>query len=91
MQRFASAAFEHLAKHGARIVLLSSVDGVYLGDMEQGEWDEVSVIEYPSLDAVAALTADPDYQAAVVHRTAALDRYVLLAISPTFDASVATL
>jgi uncharacterized protein (DUF1330 family) len=89
MHRFAAAAFEYLVEYGARIVLHSSVDGVYLGDMDQGEWDEVTVIEYPSLDAVAALTADPDYQAVVVHRTAALDRYVLLATRPVFDASVA--
>ena len=86
-QRFSAAALGLLAERGARIVLLSTIDGVYLGDMDQGEWDEMSIVEYPTVEMVTDLAAHPEYQAAVVHRTAALERYLILATTAVFDAS----
>jgi uncharacterized protein (DUF1330 family) len=89
-QRFSAEALELLARVGARLVLLSKVDGVYLGEMAHDAWDDISVVEYPSVGSVNDLASDPAYQAAVVHRTAALERYAIVATTALFDASSTT-
>jgi uncharacterized protein (DUF1330 family) len=86
-QRFSAEAIEHLARVGARLVLLSRVDGVYIGEMAHDEWDDISIVEYPSVATVNDLASDPAFQAAVVHRTAALERYAIVATTALFDAS----
>lgn len=86
-QRYAEVALQHVTNRGGRLVLLSAVDGVVLGAMDQREWDEVAIVEYPSLGAFLDMGQDPDYLAATVHRTAGLERSVLLATTPVIDAS----
>lgn len=91
-QRFSAEALDHLTAAGARLVLLSKVDGskvdgVYLGEVEQDAWDDISIVEYPTVEAVNDLASDPSYQAAAVHRSAALERYIILATTALFDAS----
>jgi uncharacterized protein (DUF1330 family) len=86
-QRYGEVAITHVAKRGGRLVLLSAVDGVALGAAAQDEWDEIAIVEYPSLDAFVDMGQDPDYLAATVHRTAGLERSVILATTPVIDAS----
>jgi uncharacterized protein (DUF1330 family) len=86
-QRYGEVAIAHVAKRGGRLVLLSAVDGVALGAVAQDEWDEIAIVEYPSLDAFIDMGQDPDYLAATVHRTAGLERSAILATTPVIDAS----
>jgi len=44
-------------------------------------WDEVMCVRYPSRDAFLAMTARPDYRAALYHRDAGLARTALLCCS----------
>jgi hypothetical protein len=46
---------------------------------EGEEWDDAVLVEYPSRKAFLDMLALPDYQAAVFHRTAALDDSRLIA------------
>ena len=71
-----------VAAHGGRLVLLSKVDGVYFGRTAHDEWDVIAIIEYPSVEAVDALTDDPDHVKLMVHRHAALERWEILATTP---------
>lgn len=49
----------------------------------QGEaWDQLLLVRYPSPAAFLAMLADPQYQAATVHRTAALADSRLIGTTP---------
>lgn len=67
----AAGAVENMAR--ARAALIAP---------EQESWDEVLLVRYPSPEAFLAMLADPDYQAATVHRTAALADSRLIACTP---------
>lgn len=86
-QRYGAVALGHVARRGGRLVLLSSVDGIVLGALAQDEWDQVAIVEYPTLDAFRNMGEDPDYLAATVHRAAALERSAILATTAVIDAS----
>lgn len=45
-------------------------------------WDQVLLVRYPSPAAFLAMLADPQYQAATVHRSAALADSRLIATTP---------
>ena len=46
-----------------------------------GEWDDVAVVEYPSVEALRTLLQSPDYLAnAEPHRVAALEDWTFLAL-----------
>ncbi len=70
-QRYGEAAAPHLARVGARLLWRGVVRGVPIAPPSEG-WDEALLVEYPSREAFATMVSDPDYQAAAVHRTAAL-------------------
>ena len=86
-ERYGVVAIDHVARRGGRLLLLSAVDGVVLGDVDQREWDQVAIVEYPNFEAFVDMGADPDYLAATVHRTAGLERSVILATTAVIDAS----
>lgn len=46
------------------------------------QWDELLLVRYPSKEAFLSMIGDPEYQAATVHRTAALADSRLLASLP---------
>lgn len=49
----------------------------------EGErWDQLLLVRYPSPEAFLAMLGDPEYQAATVHRTAALADSRLIATTP---------
>lgn len=84
-RRYGENTLACLAERGARIVLLSEADEQVVG--EPGEWDQVIVVEYPSRAAFLDMGRDPRYVAGTVHRTAGLERTMLLATTPVIDAS----
>ena len=49
---------------------------------EHEDWDELLLVHYPSPEAFLEMLADPDYQAATIHRTAALADSRLIACNP---------
>ena len=46
--------------------------GVNLIGPEDEQWDEVLIMQYPARSAFEQMLADPDYQAILFHRTAAV-------------------
>ena len=45
-------------------------------------WDRIFVAAYPSVSAFGEMLKDPDYQKAVVHRTAAIETSRLIRMAP---------
>lgn len=70
-QRYAAVALQKVASVGGRIVWMGQVAASVIAP-EGEEWDDAVLVEYPSRKAFLAMIALPDYQAAAVHRTAAL-------------------
>ena len=57
-QRYGEAAAPFLGKTGASIRYLGNVMATVIGDES---WDEIILVEYPSVAAFLQMTGDPDY------------------------------
>lgn len=77
-QRYAPVALQKVASVGGRIVWMGRVAASVIAP-EGEEWHDAVLVEYPSRKAFLAMIALPDYQAAVLHRTAALEDSRLIA------------
>lgn len=73
-----------LARLGGRVVWRGSFELTLIGPKDE-RWDHCFIVEYPSVGAFATMLRDPEYQAAVVHRQAAVadSRLIRLAPQPT--------
>jgi uncharacterized protein (DUF1330 family) len=71
-QRYGPVALKHLKEMGAQPVFMARALARVIGP-EGEDWDEVLLVRYPTLQAFLTMISKPDYQAAAVHRTAALE------------------
>jgi uncharacterized protein (DUF1330 family) len=77
-QRYGAVALQKVASVGGRIVWMGQVAASVIAP-EGEEWHDAVLVEYPSRKAFLDMIALPDYQAAVFHRTAALEDSRLIA------------
>jgi uncharacterized protein (DUF1330 family) len=71
-------AIDKVREVGGAPIFMSQARARLIGPPEE-QWDEVLLVRYPSVAAFASMLAMPDYRAATVHRTAALDDARLIA------------
>ncbi len=77
-QRYGAVAVQRIASVGGRMLWMGQVQTTVIGpDAEQ--WDDALLIEYPSRKAFLEMVSQPEYQAVVPHRTAALEDSRLIA------------
>ena len=78
-------AFERImVPKGAKVLYSGQVRGFLIGEGE-GAWDAMDLIHYPSTDVMLAMLRNPDYQAAQLHRAAALEGQLLIECGPGFS------
>lgn len=77
-QRYYAVALAKIAEVGGRVLWYGRV-GCSLISVQDEQWDEAVLVEYPSRKAFLAMVSQPDYQAAAIHRTAALSDSRLIA------------
>jgi len=77
--RYLAATAPFLAQVGGEVVFQGPARAVVIG--EEGEWDSVLLVRYPSKDAFLAMLRNPDYQAVTGLRSAALVDARLIACS----------
>jgi len=70
--RYAEGALAAVAKVGGRPIWGADAHQVVIGP-ETERWDQAFLVRYPSRAKFLEMVADPDYQAIVPHRTAALE------------------
>ena len=70
-RRYADGALACVAAHGGRMVYGGAGLMTVIGPAEE-YWDDVLLVEYPSIQAMLDMLASPDYRAIAFHRTAAL-------------------
>ena len=84
--RYSEVALNEVAAVGGRILWMGTVAGTVIGP--DGEaWDDAVLVEYPNVAAFLGMTSRPSYQAAVVHRTAALADSRLLRTVPVMSST----
>jgi uncharacterized protein (DUF1330 family) len=71
-ERYSQLALRHLLKVGGRPSWRADIRGGLIAPKEE-RWDEIILVEYPSRSAFEQMITSPEYQADVIHRTAALE------------------
>ncbi len=74
---YGQAVGEIIAGLGGRLVWAGVPNVLIIGDGDL-QWDQVAIVEYPSLEAFAGMTASEAYQDAHVHREAGLEHQLLI-------------
>ena len=78
-------AFERImVPKGAKVLYSGQVRCFLIGEGE-GALDAMALIHYPSTDVMLAMLRNPDYQAAQLHRAAALEGQLLIECGPGFS------
>lgn len=63
---------------GGRLAWVGFPNTLVIGDVGEGDWDQVAIVAYPSLDAFRKMTESTEYLAAHVHREAGLESQLLI-------------
>jgi uncharacterized protein (DUF1330 family) len=69
--RYGAVAGKMVARYGGGPVAGGPVKAMVIGPADES-WDEFVLVRYPSRQAFFDMVADPEYQACVHHRSAAL-------------------
>jgi len=70
------AALAEVEKRGGCLPLWGTAEQLVIGETD--DWDQVAVVQYPDREAFIDMIRDPDYQASLVHRTAGLEKTVVI-------------
>lgn len=71
-----------LARVGGTILWRGAFQATLIGPEDEA-WDACFIARYPTTHAFLAMIADPDYQRAVIHRTAGVETSRLIRTRPT--------
>jgi len=83
-QRYGAVATQRVASVGGRLIWLGSAQHTVIGP-EAERWDDAVLVEYPSRKAFLTMVSQPEYQATVPHRSAALEDSRLIATHTLAD------
>lgn len=81
-RRYSRLAQQQVAAVGGEVLWLGAVQAHVIAPAAEC-WDDALLVRYPSVAAFLQMLAKPDYQAATVHRTAALEDSRLIATKQT--------
>lgn len=70
-KRYSRTALGKVQGVGGRVELMAAAQVALIAPPGE-QWDELLLVRYPSKAVFLSMLADPEYQAATVHRTAAL-------------------
>ena len=79
--QYGITAFQQVTMRGGRLMQSNKVKISMGGD----DWDSVATMEYQTIGAFFEMLADPDYQAALVHRDAGLEATEILITRPRIN------
>lgn len=75
---YSKQAFAHVAGCGGEVLFWGKAHAAIIAP-EGESWDEMLLVQYPSIEKFVAMVMNPDYQAIAVHRTAGLEDARLIA------------
>ena len=82
--RYLDQAIQYIEAHGGSVLLTGDVRGLLVGP-EAEWWNEVLVVQFPTVETVVDMMSSQEYQDISHHRLAGLEDTRLLAVSNTAD------
>ncbi|MDH1558430.1 DUF1330 domain-containing protein [Pseudomonas chengduensis] len=80
--RYSRTALSKVREVGGEVQVMADVHLALIAP-KQEQWDLLLLVRYPSSAAFLSMLADPEYQAATVHRSAALADSRLIGTTPS--------
>jgi uncharacterized protein (DUF1330 family) len=77
-QRYSAVALQRIASVGGQVLWLGDVRATVIAPAEE-QWHDAVLVQYPTRQAFFDMIAQPEYNAAVPHRSAALEDSRLIA------------
>lgn len=77
-EHYSKLTLPHLMKVGGQLIWRADVRAGLIAPKDE-RWDEILLVRYPSRSAFERMITNPEYQAGVIHRTAALEDSRLIA------------
>ncbi len=77
-QKYADVATAKIRENGGSVLFLAPSQQLVVGDAAKDDWDMVAIVEYPSRAAYLKGFDSPEYQDAIKHRIAGLERRLLI-------------
>lgn len=74
---YGKAVRELIEGFGGKFIFAGQVRGLLIGEVED-LWDQVAIMQYPNMQAMADMMRSPDYIAIHVHRDAGLAGQLLI-------------
>jgi uncharacterized protein (DUF1330 family) len=74
---YGKAVRELIEGFGGKFIFAGQVRGLLIGEVEE-LWDQVAIMQYPDMQAMADMMRSPDYLAIHVHREAGLAGQLLI-------------
>ena len=81
--RYSKGVIGLIRERGGDIIWAGRADAVALGPQDQGDWDYVALVRYPSRAAFVDMMTSADYAAVNHHRLNGLERHTILAATET--------
>jgi uncharacterized protein (DUF1330 family) len=76
--RYGDSVVKMVESRGGKVLWIGKAEQVLIGDPTQ-DWDVVVLVEYPSRAAFIEMTSTPEYDEAHEHRSAGLERTIVVA------------
>ena len=77
-QKYADVASAKIHENGGSVIFLAPTQQLVVGDPDKNDWDMVAIVAYPSRAAYLKGFDSDEYQAAIKHRIAGLERRLLI-------------
>ena len=77
-QKYADVATAKIRENGGTVLFLAPSQQLVVGDIDKNDWDMVAIVAYPSRAAYLKGFDSPEYQDAIKHRIAGLERRLLI-------------
>ena len=83
--RYSKGDMPLLKKVGGTVIWAGNVEGVSVGDLGDGRWDWVVLVQYPSRAAFLEMMTSPEYAAINVDRENGVEDHVILSVNQTYS------
>mgnify|MGYP001048164273 CR=1 FL=1 len=71
-EKYSKEAFKHVNDIGGKVVWFGEAQTSLIGPTEEC-WDQIFLVQYPSIEKFVEMINSPPYQEIVVHRSSALE------------------
>ena len=83
--RYSQGVISLLKERGGTILWAGNVEAVALGLAQDGDWDFIVLVQYPTRDAFIDMMTSAGYAECNVHRLNGLERHTIIAVVEQFS------